>query len=151
VAPAVRTLQAWVAVTDDTPVAGHVIFRQPLPGKRSAEVSQLFVGPAARQQGVASALLEAATRSAAANDLDLFLDVTDHLRAARALYERAGFRLVTTTEADWTAPDGRPVTLHRYASNFRLRSQSENPPDLKVRKSSDMGSHAVVTALNSTA
>jgi Acetyltransferase (GNAT) family len=108
-------------------------------------------GPRSHAQGVASALLEAATRSAAANDLDLFLDVTDHLRAARALYERAGFRLVTTTEADWTAPDGRPVTLHRYASNFRLRSQSENPPDLKVRKSSDMGSHAVVTAPNSTA
>jgi hypothetical protein len=24
-----RTLQAWVAVTDDIPVAGHVILRQP--------------------------------------------------------------------------------------------------------------------------
>jgi hypothetical protein len=27
----------------------------------------------------------------------------------------AGFRLVSTTQADWAAPDGHPVTLHRYA------------------------------------
>ena len=55
--------------------------------------------------------------AATANDLDLFLDVTDHLRDARALYQRAGFRLMSTTEADWTTPDGGPVTLHRYAWN----------------------------------
>jgi hypothetical protein len=35
-------------------------------------------------------------RAAAENDLGLFLDVTDRLRAARALYEHAGFRLVNT-------------------------------------------------------
>jgi ribosomal protein S18 acetylase RimI-like enzyme len=108
-------LRAWVAVTGDIPVAGHVILQQPLPGERSAEVSRLFVAPAARRQGVGSALLETVMRSAAANELGLFLDVTDQLRGARALYQRAGFRLVSTTEADWTTPDGRPVTLHRYA------------------------------------
>jgi len=122
-----RTLQAWVAATDDTPVAGHVILRQPPAAGRSAELSRLFVVPAARRQGVASALLEAAMRSAAENDLDLFLDVTDHLRAARALYERAGFRLVSTAQADWTTPGGRPVTLHRYAWSHSLHGQSENP------------------------
>jgi ribosomal protein S18 acetylase RimI-like enzyme len=110
-------LRAWVAATEDVPVAGHVIFQRPLPGERSAEVSRLFVVPAARRQGVASALLETAMRSAVANDLDLFLDVTDHLEGARALYQRAGFRLVSTTQADWTTPDGGPVTLHRYAWN----------------------------------
>ena len=62
------------------PVAGHVILMQPLPGERSAEVSRLFVVPAARRQGVASALLETVMGAATANDLDLFLDVTDHLR-----------------------------------------------------------------------
>jgi len=123
-----RTLQAWVAATDDMPIAGHVLLRQPPAGERSAEVSRLFVVPAARRQGVASALLEAAMRSAAANDLDLFLDVTDHLRAARALYERAGFRLVSTAQADWATPDGRPVTLHRYAWSRSLRGHRENPP-----------------------
>jgi ribosomal protein S18 acetylase RimI-like enzyme len=121
-------LQAWVAATDDIPVAGHVILRQPPAGERSAEVSRLFVVPAARRQGAASALLEAAMRSAAANDLDLFLDVTDDLRAARALYERAGFRLASTVQADWTTPDGRPVTLHRYTWSHSLHGQKENPP-----------------------
>ena len=122
------TLQAWVATTGDTPVAGHVILRQPSPAGRSAEVSRLFVVPAARREGVASALLQAVMRAAAENDLDLFLDVTDHLRAARALYERAGFRLVSTAQADWTTPDGHPVTLHRYARSHSLRGQGENPP-----------------------
>lgn len=122
-----RTLRAWVAATDDIPVAGHVILRQLPAGERSAEVSRLFVVPAARRQGVASALLEAAMCSAAENGLDLFLDVTDHLKAARALYERTGFRHVSTAQADWTAPDGRPVTLHRYAWSHSLYGQSKNP------------------------
>jgi ribosomal protein S18 acetylase RimI-like enzyme len=78
-------------------------------------VTRLFVVPAARRRGIASALLETVMGAAAANDLDLFLYVTDHLTGARALYQRAGFRLITTTQADWTTPDGRPVTLHRYA------------------------------------
>ncbi len=108
-------LRAWVVGAEYVPVAGHVILMQPLPGERSAEVSRLFVVPAARRQGVASALLETVMGAATANDLDLFLDVTDHLRDARALYQRAGFRLVSTTEADWTTTDGGPVTLHRYA------------------------------------
>ena len=122
-----RALQAWVAVTDDMPVAGHVILRQSPAAERSAEVSRLFVVPAARRQGVASALLQAAMRSAAENDLGLFLDITDHLRAARALYERAGFRLVSTAQADWTTQDGRPVTLHRYAWSHSFHGQRENP------------------------
>jgi GNAT superfamily N-acetyltransferase len=110
-------LRAWVAATEDVPVAGHVILMQPLTGERSAEVSRLFVVPAARRRGVASVLLETVMGAAAANDLDLFLDVTDHLRDARAVYQRVGFRLMSTTEADWTTPDGGPVTLHRYAWN----------------------------------
>ena len=107
-------LQAWVASIEEVPVAGHVILMRPLPGERSAELSRLFVVPAARRRGVAAALLETVMRSAAANELDLFLDVTDHLEGAQALYRRAGFRLVNTTQADWTTPDGGPVTLHRY-------------------------------------
>src|SRR6204780_535687 len=95
-------LRAWVAATEDVRVAGHVILMRPLPGERSAEVSRLFVAPAARRRGVASALLETVMRAATENDLDLFLDVTDHLRDARALYQRAGFRLISTTQADWT-------------------------------------------------
>jgi GNAT superfamily N-acetyltransferase len=109
--------RAWVATTREVPLAGHVIVRQPdagLAGGRAAEVSRLFVAPAARRRGVAQALLDQAIGWATPDGLDLVLDVTDELRAARALYERAGFRLTGTTVADWTAPGGQPVTLHRY-------------------------------------
>jgi GNAT superfamily N-acetyltransferase len=107
----------WVATTREVPVAGHVVLRRPdadPAGERAAEVSRLFVAPAARRQGVAQALLSTAIGWATSNGLDLVLDVTDELRPARALYERAGFQLAGTTVADWTAPGGQPVTLHRY-------------------------------------
>lgn len=110
--------RAWIATTQGLPIAGHVILRQqPASGtsEPAAEVSRLFVVPAARRQGIALALLQKAIHWAAANELGLVLEVTDHLRAARALYQRAGFRMVNTKQADWTAPDGRPVTLHQYA------------------------------------
>jgi ribosomal protein S18 acetylase RimI-like enzyme len=109
------------------PIVGHVILRQPPAGEHSAEVSRLFVVPAARRQGIASALLEAAMRSAAANDPDLFLEVTDHLRAARALYEGAGFRFVSTAQANWATPDGRPVMLHRYSWSHSRHGTGESP------------------------
>jgi ribosomal protein S18 acetylase RimI-like enzyme len=109
---------AWIAATSELPVAGHVILRQ-LPagasGERAAEVSRLFVVPAAHRQGIGLALLQQAMAWAQANELDLVLEVTDHSRAARALYERAGFRLIHIGPADWTAPDGQPVTMHRFA------------------------------------
>jgi GNAT superfamily N-acetyltransferase len=110
-------LRAWIAASSELPVAGHVILRQ-VPAAAAAgpaaEVSRLFVVPAARRQGVARVLLQEAARWATASRLDLVLEVTDHLRAARALYERTGFRLASTARADWTTPDGQPVTLHRY-------------------------------------
>jgi GNAT superfamily N-acetyltransferase len=121
--------RAWIATTNELPIAGHVILRQ-LPasaaGERTAEVSRLFVVPAARRQGIALALLQETIHWAAANELDLVLEVTDHLRAARALYERAGFRMANTTRADWTTPDGQPVTLHQYVRSRELGSAA--PP-----------------------
>jgi GNAT superfamily N-acetyltransferase len=109
---------AWIAATSELPVAGHVTLTQ-LPagasGERAAEVSRLFVVPAAHRQGIGMALLQQATAWAQANELDLVLEVTDHLRAARALYERTGFRLIHIGPADWTGPDGQPVTMHRFA------------------------------------
>ena len=112
------SIRAWIATTNALATAGHVIVRR-LPtsatGECTAEVSRLFVVPAARRQGIALALLQETIHWAAANELDLELEVTDQLRAARAVYERAGFRIVSTKRADWTTPDGQPVTLHRYA------------------------------------
>jgi GNAT superfamily N-acetyltransferase len=123
--------RAWVATTNELPIAGHVLVRQ-IPasaaGDRTAEVSRLFVVPAARRQGIALALLQETIHWAATNELDLVLEVTDHLRAARALYERAGFGVVDTKRADWTTPDGQPVTLHRYAWNCQAGERCEPPP-----------------------
>jgi GNAT superfamily N-acetyltransferase len=112
------TLHAWVATTNEMPIAGHVSLRHlPVTGrsKRTAELSRFFVIPAARRQGVEVALLRETMHWAAAHELDLVLDVADPLRPARALYERMEFRLVETRRAEWTTPDGQPVTLHRYA------------------------------------
>jgi predicted N-acetyltransferase YhbS len=99
---------------------GHVVLRQ-LPvdsaGQAVAEVSRLFVAPSARRQGVAQALLDQAMRWAATNSQDLVLEVTADLRAAQALYERAGFRNSATKQADWTTPAGHPVTLYKYGWN----------------------------------
>jgi GNAT superfamily N-acetyltransferase len=110
-------LRAWIAATSELPVAGHVVVRQSpatAAARPAAEISRLFVAPAARRQGMARALLQTAIDWAAANERDLVLEVTDHLRAARALYERTGFHLAGTHRADWTTPDGQPVTLHNY-------------------------------------
>jgi len=83
-------------------------------GPGVAEVSRLFVVPAARRRGVAQALLKQAIDWATSHGLDLVLEVTDHSGAARALYEQAGFHRAGTGIASWTAPGGRPVTVHRY-------------------------------------
>jgi GNAT superfamily N-acetyltransferase len=111
------TIHGWVAAIDGS-IAGHVILRQPgfsTFGQNAVELSRLFVTPATRRRGIASALVHAAGRWAAARDLDLELEVTDHLQAARALYERTGFRLTGTKQAGWTAPGGAPVVLCHYA------------------------------------
>jgi GNAT superfamily N-acetyltransferase len=108
---------AWVASTDGLAVAGHVLLlwrAADAGGEGPAEVSRLFVVPAARRRGVAQALLRRAIDWATAHELDLVLDVTDHSGAAQALYEQAGFHRAETGIAGWTAPDGQPVTLHRY-------------------------------------
>ena len=118
------TVLAWVATTTELPVAGHVIVRHlasTAAGESVAELSRLFVSPAARRQGIALTLLAQAVRWATANDLDLVLEVDDQLTAARALYERAGFQLVETGPAAWTSPDGQPVTRHRYARSRLLQ------------------------------
>lgn len=116
-----KLIEAWVAGTEETPVAGHAIVSKlpddadgPAGGHPAAEFSRLFVDPAARRQGVAQALIQQAQDWAADRDLDLTLWVTDHLGPARTLYANAGFTLVNSVVADWTTPDGGPVTIHRY-------------------------------------
>jgi GNAT superfamily N-acetyltransferase len=114
-------IKAWVASTDDIPVAGHALVSK-LPddvgktgdGRPAVEFGRLFVAPAARRQGVAQVLIRHAKDWAEDHHMDLVLWVTDHLTAARTLYASTGFTLATTEVANWTAPDGSPVTVHRY-------------------------------------
>jgi len=57
-----------------------------------AEVLTLAVAPAARRRGVATALLQAAMRQAAARQAEvMFLEVAESNAAAQALYMAAGF------------------------------------------------------------
>jgi GNAT superfamily N-acetyltransferase len=117
-------LHGWVAETDGAEVVGHVTLQRvtpPIAGNGSpapatAEVSRLFVVPAARRQAVATGLLEHAQRWAAEHGFDLILEVTDvqGSAAAIALYQQAGWQDRGTTEADWTTRDGRPVMLRHY-------------------------------------
>jgi hypothetical protein len=39
---------------------------------------------------------------------------TDERSPATTLYERTGWRRVSTITAEWTASDGTPVQMHRY-------------------------------------
>src|ERR1700760_3257564 len=66
---------AWVASTEELPVAGHLLLLGRSDG--AAEVSRLFVAPAARRHGVAQSLLGRAIDWATAHELDLELEVTD--------------------------------------------------------------------------
>jgi GNAT superfamily N-acetyltransferase len=102
-------LHAWVAVDEGAAVVGHVAVRG------SAEVCRLFVAPAFRRDQVATRLLQEVRSWAADRRTDLMLDVVDTERSgAVALYERTGWQHTHTETANWTDPDGGPVTLHRY-------------------------------------
>ncbi len=108
-------LQGWVAVTGQAMVVGHVLLHAPR-AVHVASVSRLFVSPNARRRGLGGRLLEHAKEWASTRRLNLILEVADGERSpAIALYERSGWQRIDTVQADWRAPDGGVVTLHRYA------------------------------------
>ncbi|MGC4879935.1 GNAT family N-acetyltransferase [Micromonospora sp. DT43] len=126
--------RAWVAVDAGGTIVGHVAVRRlpdptndPLSGP-TAEVSRLFVAPAARGMALGDALLGRARHWADARGLRLVLEVVADSPAAVALYERTGWRCTGTGTASWTAPDGSPVSLRRYT----VRSDSE--PAIAARR-----------------
>ena len=89
--PLMRHLRATAAVS-------------PHPPQRMLYVDALATAPGFRRRGVASALLEEAERLAAATGLaGVALDTGIENRAARSLYERAGF----TPSSLRPAPDAR--------------------------------------------
>lgn len=110
-------LRAWVAVASGVGVVGHVMVQGVIgAGTQVASVARLFVAPEARGHGLGARLLGHARQWAADGGIGLVLEVTAEERSsAVALYERTGWRRIDTQEALWTAPDGKPVFLHRYA------------------------------------
>ena len=108
---------AWVA-DDDGHVVGHVALADGFAGPGVPDgalgISRLFVAPRASGRGVGAALLGAAR--AAAGDRPLGLEVADWSTAARALYERLGWRRVGEGLAEWAAPDGRHPALTYFVA-----------------------------------
>lgn len=120
-------LDAWVAVRDGA-LVGHVALCGPedadvaalwcasagVPLARIAEIAKLFVDPATRGSRLGAALLAHAAAAAAALGLVPALEVLDHDRAARRLYERLGWRHVGNVQASWALADGASPVLHAY-------------------------------------
>jgi GNAT superfamily N-acetyltransferase len=98
--------QAWVATSSPGVTVGHVAVQ------KGREVTRLFVAPAARRLGVASALLDHVSIWAGGR---LILKVVDKPRsAAVAFYESTGWRYTRTTTAEWPGPRGESVRLRHY-------------------------------------
>ncbi len=79
-----------------------------------AMVARLFVTPAARGRGVASALLATAREEASSRGLAPMLDVVESGRTAIRLYERLGWQQLGSEPAGWTLPDGQRPIVHYY-------------------------------------
>lgn len=106
---------AWVA-DDGGAAVGHVALGVPPEEGAPAEVVRLFLAPAARGRGLATALLDHATAHARAAGRDIVLQVMAHNADAVALYERRGWRRTGQEDAAWAAEAGLPqVTTYWYA------------------------------------
>ena len=108
---------AWVA-DDGGDVVGHVALAGAFTGPGVPDgalgISRLFVASRANGRGAGAALLAAAR--AAAGDRPLGLEVADSSTAARALYERLGWRRVGEDLAAWETPDGRHPALTYFVA-----------------------------------
>jgi GNAT superfamily N-acetyltransferase len=119
-------LGAWVA-DEDGALAGFVGLKAGAPdpcllaatGREDSQVAaivRLFVDPAVQRAGWGRRLLDAAVGWSLARDLLPVLEVVDDAGPAISLYKRAGWRLVGTSVANWTMPDGRRPGLRYYVS-----------------------------------
>ncbi len=108
-----RLRQAWVAVSESGDLVGHLAVQQ--TPDHGAEVVRLFVAPVHRRRRVGTALLRRIAQWADDQQIDLTLQVVDRAgSSAVVLYEEQGWRHSGTSTADWTAADGRPVTVRHY-------------------------------------
>ncbi|WP_377266999.1 GNAT family N-acetyltransferase [Peterkaempfera sp. SMS 1(5)a] len=117
-----RMIGAWTAV-DDSGVLGHMALTRPTealaaaagqPARSLVSVARLFVSHDARRRGVATRLLDTAAEVAGDRRARAVLEVESGAAAAIALYERAGWSLLSRSTADWTAADGRAAQMLLY-------------------------------------
>jgi [ribosomal protein S18]-alanine N-acetyltransferase len=134
-APAHDELAAFVALDDDV-VLGHVAVHRSTAPTLMAEaasilgvapaglgvVARLFVHPSHRRGGAATALLEAATNFCRTIPRTPILDVWEGLPGAIALYERTGWRRLTSMRFAFGSPctdacvhEGDGIRSHVYA------------------------------------
>ncbi|MFD7202592.1 GNAT family N-acetyltransferase [Streptomyces sp. NPDC059893] len=115
---------AWVVVAG-ADVVGHMALTPPgpalataagLPERSLLAVARLFVSTRARRRGVAALLLDRAIETGAARGPRPVLEVETAASAAIGLYERAGWRHVGTSTADWTTADGRLARMRVYVA-----------------------------------
>ena len=82
----------WLAYVDDFPVGCVALRPGPHPAM-SSECKRLYVRPRFRGHGVAKLLLDALEAEARANGTEwLYLDSTDHFKAALKLYVERGYK-----------------------------------------------------------
>ena len=119
-----KVVGAWVAEQDGA-IIGHIGMYSPvnLPllsaacgrvGAELAAITRLFVDPTARGTGGGQALLETATARACELGVTSVLDVTATGTSAIALYERLGWRYVTSEPATWANAVGEHPTVRYY-------------------------------------
>ena len=108
-------VRGWVAVTRTDAPVGHVLILS-TQHPDTLEVARLFVAPEGRGRGLGAALLGRAREWAGEQGRRLELEVVaDERSHAITLYEREGWRRTGTVTAEWTAPDGGCVEVHRYS------------------------------------
>jgi GNAT superfamily N-acetyltransferase len=124
-------IEGWIAERSGV-IVGHVVLvdgGDAPDGIRShgqplATIKRLFVTPPWRRHGTGARLLANAHTWAVRSGRSVVLDVVGPgSGAAIALYERAGWQQTSSATADWTTPEGDPVTV-RY---FRP-PRSASPP-----------------------
>jgi GNAT superfamily N-acetyltransferase len=126
---------AWVAEQDGV-VVGHIGLVRgaqadclPRATGRGAHelagVVRLFIDPAARRMGHARELLDTAVAHAVSGNLVAVLDVVDGARAAIALDERSGWRLVGRESATLSTPSGFSARAFEQAVDLAFGEVAE--------------------------
>jgi [ribosomal protein S18]-alanine N-acetyltransferase len=99
-----------VGLTARDGIVGFVLTRA---AAGEAEILSIGVTARAARQGLGWRLMRAALQDAAARDVDtVFLEVDETNMAARALYQKLGFRTVAERPAYYAGADGRKTAAH---------------------------------------